>query len=412
MTLSYFSFTFYEEPFLKLKTALLSSKPTSVTGPQCQVLIVDNSRAVTGALNAMRHATTPLQLAGLTFAYVLPTGSTARTLLEAEGYPVYELPFVEISRRKADLLRYPFLLLLNGWRLYRLAHHLGAQVIHLNDFYNLTGYIAKALSMGRLRVIVHVRFLPQSLVQPLARSWRWLAGRLASRTVCVSQAVGRYFAGVPNACVVYDPLPEPERYPVPQHPPRPDNILELLYLSNYIQGKGQDLALKAFGSAYIRNPNLRLRFVGGDMGLEKNREFRQRLEATAREAGLAEVVYFEGFATDVEATIKAADIVLNFSESESFSLTCLDALFYGTPLVTSDCGGPAELFEHGQSGLLVPNRDVSAMTAAIEHLAADADLRARFAVAGRAFVRRKFASAATYEKLGRLYATLAGPVAG
>lgn len=366
------------------------------------LLVIDNSRAITGALNALRHATGPLQ-SQFRFAYVLPSGSTARPVLEADGYIVYELPFIEISRRKADLLRYPFALLLNGWRLWRIARQQGACLIHLNDFYNLTGYVARLLSLCRLRVITHVRFLPQSLPQPLARIWRWLAAQLASRTVGVSQAVGRYFDGAVNACVVYDPLPGTERYPVPTHPPRPDGTVELLYLSNYIQGKGQDLALAAFGPAYAQDARLRLRFVGGDMGMVKNQEFRQRLENEAKQAGLAEVVRFDGFATDVEAAIKAADIVLNFSESESFSLTCLDALYYGTPLIASDCGGPAELFEHGRSGLLVPNRAIPAMTAAINQLAADADLRAHFARAGREFVRQKFAPANTYEALGQLY---------
>ena len=366
------------------------------------VLVVDNSRAVTGALNAMRHATGPL-CAQLRFVYVLPTGSTGRIVLEADGYTVHELPFVEISRRKSDLLRYPFALLVNGWRLHRLARREGAAIVHLNDFYNLTGYVAQLLSLGQLRVVTHVRFLPQSLPQPLARSWRWLAVQLASRTVGVSQAVGRYFAGAANVRVVYDPLPGVERHPLPAHMPQPDGTVQLLYLSNYIQGKGQDLALAAFGPAYAQDARLRLRFVGGDMGMAKNQEFRQRLQTEAQQAGLAEVVRFDGFATDVEAEIKAADIILNFSESESFSLTCLDALYYGTPLIASDCGGPAELFEQGRSGLLVPNRTVPAMTAAIIQLAADADLRTRFAAAGRAFVRQKFAPANTYEAMGQLY---------
>ncbi len=378
------------------------SSPTNILTPPSCVLVVDNSRAVTGAMNAMRHATTPLR-GQFSFVYVLPASSTARPVLEADGYRVYELPFVEISRRKGDLLRYVPMLLLNGWRLQQLARREGADIVHLNDFYNLTGYVARLFSLGRLRVVTHVRFLPQSLPQPLARTWRWLSGRLASCTVCVSAAVGRYFNEIPNAQVVYDPLPGGEKYSVSEHPPRPDGTIELLYLGNYIQGKGQDLALAAFRPAYQQDNRLRLRFVGGDMGLEKNKAFRQQLEAGARQAGLSEVVYFEGFATDVEADIKAADIVLNFSESESFSLTCLDALYYGTPLIASDCGGPAELFEHGESGLLVPNRDVSAMTTAINQLAADAGLRAHFAEAVRAFVRQKFAPANTYEALSQLY---------
>jgi glycosyltransferase involved in cell wall biosynthesis len=350
----------------------------------------------------MRHATMPLSQE-FRFIYVLPTHSTAQTLLKADGYLVHELPFVEISRRKADLLLYLPLLLFNGWRLYRIARREEARIIHLNDFYNLTGYVAQLLSLGQLRVVTHVRFLPQSLVQPLARTWRWLASVAAWRVVCVSTAVRSYFANVTQAQVIYDPLPGAECHPEPTHLAQPDGTIHLLYLSNYIQGKGQNLALRAFALAYAQDARLRLHFLGGDMGLEKNREFRQQLEATSRTAGLQAVVSFGGFANDVEAAIKAADVVLNFSESESFSLTCLDALFYGTPLIASDCGGPAELFEHEHSGLLVPNRDVAAMATAIVRLAADEALRATFARAGRAFVRQKFAPAATYQALASLY---------
>ena len=93
----------------------MSGLPT-VTSSRPLILLVDNSRAVTGALNALRHATSPLR-DRFDFVFVLPTGSTGRPMLEAEGYRVYELPFVEISRRPLDLLRYFPVLLLNGWRL-------------------------------------------------------------------------------------------------------------------------------------------------------------------------------------------------------------------------------------------------------------------------------------------------------
>ncbi|HEX8657306.1 MAG TPA: glycosyltransferase, partial [Hymenobacter sp.] len=153
----------------------MHSSPGIESSLGAKVLVVDNSRAVTGALNAMRHATSPLRETGLRFEYVLPTGSTGRVPLEADGYVVHELPFVEISRRWADLLQYLPMLVLNGWRLWRLAQQRGADLVHLNDFYNLTGYVARIFSLGRLRVVTHVRFLPQTQVQVLARCWRWLA---------------------------------------------------------------------------------------------------------------------------------------------------------------------------------------------------------------------------------------------
>ena len=368
------------------------------------VLVVDNSRAVTGALNAMRHATGPLREQGLRFEYVLPTGSTGRAVLEADGYVVHELPFVEISRRKMDLLRYLPMLVLNGWRLSRIAARAGADAVHLNDFYNLTGHVARLFRFGRLGIITHVRFLPQTQVPVLARAWRGIAEAFADQVLCVSEAVRSYFGPSPKVRVIYDPLPAAERYPIPAVPlSRPDNSVQLLYLSNFISGKGQNFALEAFEQAHKNCPNLRLQFVGGDMGMEKNKAFRAQLEKQAAALGLAGVVSFSGFASDVEKKMKDADIILNFSESESFSLTCLDALYYGIPLIASDCGGPAELFENGKSGILVPNRDIVAMAAAICELATDAAKRQTFAAAGRTFVRHKFSAAHTYEQLFAVY---------
>lgn len=368
------------------------------------ILLVDNSRAVTGALNALRHATSPLRNR-FDFAYVLPTGSTGRAILEADGYRVYELPFVEISRRPGDLLRYLPMLLLNGWRLRQLARREQAKALHLNDFYNLTGYVARWLSLCRLPVLTHVRFLPQVLPQLFARPWRWLAEHAAQQVLCVSEAVRVYFAsGHAEVRTVYDPLPaRGEEMPAYTVVPAFNRPVQLLYLSNYIRGKGQNFALEAFQLAYARNPNLHLHFVGGDMGMVKNQEFRQELEAAANAAGLAEAVHFDGFAANTEAAMKMHDIVLNFSEAESFSLTCLDALYYGVPLIATDCGGPAELFENGKSGLLVPNRDVPAMADAMVALASNEALRQQFSAASRAFVRQKFAPVHTYDLLAGCY---------
>ena len=376
-----------------------------------RILIVDNCIAVTGALKAILNTTRALRAeygAQFDFEFVLPTGTAALPTVAAEGYVVHTLPFVEISKRPGDLLRYVPALVTNAWRLRRLARQRGAALVHLNDFFNLAGIVAKWA--GGPKLLTHVRLLPQNFPGPLRQLWIGVDTRYADRVVCVSEAVRAAFPAAPNVMVIADPLPEREQHPLPA----PDHSegrartveLKLLYLANYIQGKGHDFAVEAFAGAYAQNPRLRLHFHGGDMGLEKNRAFKRQLEARVRELGLADVVHFGGFVHDVEQAIKSADILLNFSETEAFSLTCFDALFYGTALIASDCGGPRELFEHGRSGLLVPNRDVPAMTGAIVELAADPTRRARFAEAGRAYVRHKFSPDATYRKLREVYLTL------
>lgn len=65
---------------------------------------------------------------------------------------------------------------------------------------------------------------------------------------------------------------------------------------------------------------------------------------------------------------------------EAFGITVLEALACGTPVIAYAQGGPAEIIEHGKSGLLVPPNDVRAMADAVGRIAnldrADARRRA------------------------------------
>lgn len=368
-------------------------------------MIVDNSVAITGALKAIVNATVPLK-DYFHFVFVLPQETSAKAFIINQGFTLYTLPFMEISKNPKNLVFYIFYLISNGYKLKSIATKHQAAIIHTNDFYNLTGLMANFLG-AKVKIMTHVRFLPQKFIPILAKLWATVNIKYAHQIICVSEAVRSYFPGTTKLAVIPDPLPENEQYASKRvNESVPQKVVHLLYLSNYIQGKGQDHALLAFKAAYKADNRLRLTFAGGDMGLAKNRQFKQELENRASEYGLEKVVTFESFVPDTEKAIKAADILLNFSESESFSLTCLDALYYGTPLIATDCGGPAELFENNISGILVPNKDVEAMARAIIKLAGSVPLQRELAENGKLYVRTKFSATNGYLKLKEKYCLL------
>ena len=277
-----------------------------------------------------------------------------------------------------------------------------ASIVHVNDFYNLVGVVARMLG-GQFALLTHVRFMPDRFPRPLVNGWMRLNLAYSAYVICVSQAVKSCLTDHPKLRVIYDGL----AHEVPEIANREeaeDETIHLLYLAHYIPGKGQDLALQAFGRAYQQNPKLKLRFVGGDIGLLKNRQYRAQLISRANELGVDHAVIFDGPATDVSKVFAWADIALNFSESESFSMTCLEALAAGVPLIATDCGGPAELFEHDKSGYLILNRDVKAGAEAILRLSADHEMRSRFATNSVRCVRCKFSVENTFEKLADIYA--------
>ena len=350
------------------------------------ILIIDNSIAFTGALKCALSEAQLLQ-DKYRFSFVLPTGSTAAPIVEAAGFKVDTLPMKEISKSPKALLIYSPYLIANALKLQRILKSEQIDCIQTNDFYNLLGAASKMLGY-KGKLITYVRFLPSVMPGPLRKFWTTVAQRFADKVIAVSGAVLKQLPPSPQTVSVYDPVNLEEKH-TDVTPPN-DGSIHCLYLGNYIRGKGQDAAVEAFATAYKQDNRLRLQFAGGDMGLDKNKAFRQELEERVKSLELQHVVSFSGFAADVEKAIKQSHMLLNFSEGESFSMTCLEAAFYGTPLSATKCGGPEEIIDDECTGLLVPVKDVVAMTAAILNLAGNTALRSQYAAAGKEYVRQKF----------------------
>ncbi|HEU0064146.1 MAG TPA: glycosyltransferase, partial [Flavisolibacter sp.] len=238
------------------------------------------------------------------------------------------------------------------------------------------------------KLITYVRFLPNSRPPILRRIWLALAVKYADRIVAVSDAVLKQLPKTEKALRIYNTVHFSEF--LPEKCMGDQTVIRLLYVSNYIPGKGQNYALDAFKIAFIKDRRLRLIFMGGDMGLQKNRLYREGLQKLVAEAGLSEVVEFLPFELRVENRIKNSEIVLNFSESESFSMTCAEACFYGAPVIATRCGGPEEIIIHEKTGLLVDNKNVQQMADAILRLAGNPNLQKEFGRNAREYVLQKF----------------------
>jgi len=350
------------------------------------ILIIDNSVAFTGAFKcALNEA--ELLSGKHRFIFVLSEQSKLKKTLEDKGFKVYQLPMVEIKRSIPVLLLYPLMLLRNTIALRSIVKHEQVDIVQVNDFYNLLGAMLKVFGY-KGKLLTYVRFLPSVMPGVLRKIWIKYGLKYSHRMIAVSDAVLNQLPDNPKAVRLYDPVQLAENEPA--KPAYVGPKVSVLYLSNYIRGKGQDAALAAFIKAYEKNKNLTLTFMGGDMGLEKNKEFQNELEEIAREAGLSDVVTFAPFNSNVESAIKAADIVLNCSEAESFSMTCLEAAYYGTALIATRCGGPEEIIDNGKTGITVPVKDINAITEALLLLSNDANLRNEYAVNGRAYVKNKF----------------------
>ncbi|HET7807451.1 MAG TPA: glycosyltransferase family 4 protein [Gaiellaceae bacterium] len=95
--------------------------------------------------------------------------------------------------------------------------------------------------------------------------------------------------------------------------------------------------------------------------------------------------------TELGPLYERAAVVAVPSHREGFGVACLEAMAHGRPVVASAVGGLLDLVVDGETGVLVPPRDVPALRAALERLLGDAELRRRFGEAARERVRERFA---------------------
>lgn len=355
-----------------------------------KILIIDNSVAYTGAFKCALNEAEMLSDDQHHFTFVLHDHSNLKKVVKEHGYTVHNLHMIEISKSLPIILAYPFMLLWNTIVLLKIVRDEEVDIIQVNDFYNLLGAMAKLFGF-KGKLITYVRFLPSVMPAPLRKFWIKMANRFSHKVIAVSDAVLEQLPANSKTIRIYDPVMLKEEHPVKTYK-KEEEPVKMLYLANFIKGKGQDYAIEAFAIAYKKHKKITLHLAGGDMKLEKNIEYREDLEQRVSELGLTEVVTFAKFSADVESKIKKADIVLNFSDAESFSMTCLEAAFYGTALIATKCGGPEEIISQGETGLLVPVKDINAMANAMITLANDANLREQYAIAGKNYVRNKFST--------------------
>lgn len=105
---------------------------------------------------------------------------------------------------------------------------------------------------------------------------------------------------------------------------------------------------------------------------------------------------------------EAAVNVVPISDSGTASgqVTFLTGMRLGVPTVCSRCVGTVDYFKEGETGLLVPPRDVGALRHAIRALLNDEDLRTKIARAGFVYAERHFSDEAAGENLAQVLSDL------
>lgn len=147
--------------------------------------------------------------------------------------------------------------------------------------------------------------------------------------------------------------------------------------------KGIDQLIRAAALAIRETPVLRVEIAGDG-------PCRADLQCLARQLGVAEHVRFLGQVQDVAGLLARASVFVLPSVSEGVSLTLLEAMARGLPVVATRVGGNVEVVVEGRTGNLVPAQDARALADAMQRLWLNPELARDMGMEGRRRVEQYF----------------------
>jgi len=147
-----------------------------------------------------------------------------------------------------------------------------------------------------------------------------------------------------------------------------------LYVGRVSEEKNIRQLMEDFSVLLKVQPNARLAIVGDGPILGDLRKRYRRPE-------IAFTGFLEG--EDLAQAYASADVFVFPSKTDTFGNVILEAAASGLPAIVTDKGGPAELVDQGQTGLIAKVDEPGAFMHAMREVAADAELRQRLADAAR-----------------------------
>lgn len=270
------------------------------------------------------------------------------------------------------------------------------------------GFLLAARLAGAPRLVLSVHNEP-NLGEGLRALWRSLRGRLAARLCHAVVSVSSDCAAkVAVSCgrpveIIYNGTEQRPDRETPASLRRelglPETALLIGAIGHLEQRKGFRVLLEAFRLLAPKLPPARLVLIGGcaEPAEEKT------LKELAEDPVLKGKVTLAGYLPQAWRFCAAFDVcAIPSLRRESFGLLALDAMQAGKPVVAARTGGLPEIIADGETGLIVPPADPTALAVALERILRDATLARRLGDAGRAKALERFSAsrmAKEYERL-------------
>lgn len=163
--------------------------------------------------------------------------------------------------------------------------------------------------------------------------------------------------------------------------------------------KGTVYLLRAFSTLTAEFPHVRLVIIGGG-GL------REYLEHVAQSLGIANKVVFAGVMDDPSSEVSQFDIFVSPSLNETLSMSIIEAMALGKPVVATRVGATHEAVVHGDTGILCRPGDPEELARGMRVLLVSPEATHRMGQASRQRAVRLFSAQRMVDRTVGVYKQL------
>ncbi|MDQ7785547.1 MAG: glycosyltransferase [Desulfomonilaceae bacterium] len=198
------------------------------------------------------------------------------------------------------------------------------------------------------------------------------------------------------------PLTEFEEAPVHMRPP-----YKLLALGRFVGKKGYDYLLRACKLLGDSGLDVHLTLAGAGPREKRLKDLSNRL-------GISERVSFPGFVQydRISSLFRDADVFVmpsvidSSGDRDGIPTVIMEALLHRVPVIATNVSGISEVIQDGSTGLLIPEKDASAIASAVKRMVEDRNRALLTAELGKERVLEQFNPEKNHRRVFDLYVEL------
>ena len=177
---------------------------------------------------------------------------------------------------------------------------------------------------------------------------------------------------------------------------KPDDFL-MFYAAEFNKNKNQQFLIRSLALLKSEIPNAKLLLAGTGLLMES-------CKTLAAQLGVAEMVHFLGYRTDIASLLPMCDIAVASSLREGLPVNIMEAMACGLPVVATDNRGHRELILNNENGWIISHSNIEEMSKKIKYLAQNPNLSIEFGNTGRIMIENKYSINEVLEEKKDLYA--------